>query len=136
MSRLRSPFVTACQQLLALAAVLAVLTPAARVVSLDGFSMEIVPEGRMLLTDHYDRPGIIGRIGTILGDHGINISRLSLSRIEKDRRAKAAVSIDGEVTDEVLALLQKSAGMERIRVIALSEDEASHTADLRPLDAS
>ncbi len=104
-----------------------------RVVSLDGFYLEIVPEGRILLTDHFDRPGIIGRIGSILGDHGINISRLSLSRLEKDRRAKAAVSVDGEITPEVLSELQASAGMERLRVVDLSEEGATQTADLRPL---
>jgi D-3-phosphoglycerate dehydrogenase len=105
-----------------------------RVVMVDGYHLEIVPEGRIILTDHFDRPGIIGRIGTILGDHGVNISRLSLSRLEKDRSAKAAVSVDGEVTEDVLLKLEQSAGMERVRVIDLSDEGASHTADLRPFD--
>lgn len=90
----------------------------ARVVCIDDFRLEIVPEGRILLTDHFDRPGVLGSIGTILGGHGVNISRLTLSRME-DQHAKAAVSVDGEVTDEVLAQLQTVDGINHVRLLDL-----------------
>ncbi len=85
---------------------------ASRIVSLNGFSVEIVPEGRLLLTHHHDRPGMLGRIGTLLGDHDVNISRLALARSPADSDiAEAVFSIDGSVPE---AVLEKIAGIDGI----------------------
>jgi len=53
-----------------------------RIVRLDGFSLEAVPEGHMLLIQNVDRPGVIGNIGSILGRHQINIGRMHVGQDE------------------------------------------------------
>ncbi|MDL1966779.1 MAG: ACT domain-containing protein, partial [Candidatus Desulfofervidus auxilii] len=53
-----------------------------RIVRLDGFALEAVPEGHMLLIQNVDRPGVIGNIGTILGRHQINIGRMHVGQDE------------------------------------------------------
>jgi len=53
-----------------------------RIVRLDGFALEAVPEGHMLLIQNVDRPGVIGNIGTILGKHQINIGRMHVGQDE------------------------------------------------------
>lgn len=93
---------------------------ASRIVSLNGFHVEIVPEGHLLLTHHNDRPGIIGRIGTLLGDHEVNISRLALARSSSDSDvAEAVLSIDGEVPDAVLTAIAGIDGIEWARQVDL-----------------
>ena len=51
-----------------------------RIVRIDQFTLEVVPEGNMLVLYNYDKPGVIGNLGTTLGNNGINIARLQLSR--------------------------------------------------------
>ena len=51
-----------------------------RIVNVNGRHVEARPHGVVLLLENRDRPGIVGRIGTLLGDHGVNIATMSLSR--------------------------------------------------------
>lgn len=91
-----------------------------RIVSMNGFPVEIVPEGCLLVTHHHDRPGILGRIGTILGDHGVNISRLALARSDDDSDiAEAVFSVDGTIDDDVIAEVTRIDGIEWAKQIAL-----------------
>jgi D-3-phosphoglycerate dehydrogenase len=90
----------------------------ARVVMVDGQHLEIVPEGRLLLTRHHDRPGIIGRIGTALGESDVNISRMVLG-VAKGELARCAISIDSAAPDEAIAAIAAIEGIEQVRQIAL-----------------
>lgn len=76
-----------------------------RIVRLNKFTLDVVPEGHMLVIYNYDRPGVIGNIGTTLGANQINISRLHLSREEADQEALVILSTDGSVPEEVIAKL-------------------------------
>src|SRR5262249_58495170 len=51
-----------------------------RLVRIDDFYMEAVPEGYVLMLNNRDVPGVVGRVGTMLGQHGINIAGLELGR--------------------------------------------------------
>ena len=51
-----------------------------RIVRINKFTVEVIPEGRMFVMFNYDKPGVIGNIGTTLGENDVNISRLHLSR--------------------------------------------------------
>ena len=73
-----------------------------RIVSIDGMRVEVVPEGYMLILSNVDRPGVIGNIGTFLGEHQINIARLQLGREKPGGKAVAVVSVDNPVSDELL----------------------------------
>ena len=51
-----------------------------RIVHIDNFHVDIVPEGMMVLTRHTDKPGIIGAVGTLLGDRKVNIAGMHVGR--------------------------------------------------------
>jgi D-3-phosphoglycerate dehydrogenase len=77
-----------------------------RIVDIDGFSLEIKPEGTMLICTNYDRPGAVGRIGTVLGDAGVNISSMQLSRLGEDNLAMFVLTLDQAPPEEVLSVLR------------------------------
>ena len=90
-----------------------VLGDSPRVVSVDGFSIEIRPEGTMLVCTNYDRPGAVGRVGTILGNAGVNISSMQLSRVGEDELAMFVLTLDQAPPEDVLHILTSSADVIR-----------------------
>ncbi|MBI3596777.1 MAG: phosphoglycerate dehydrogenase [Nitrospirae bacterium] len=78
-----------------------------RIVEIDGLSLEVVPEGHMLLMINDDQPGVIGNIGHLLGDNRINISRMQLGRERSGGKAISVVGIDSPVSPELLGKLKK-----------------------------
>jgi D-3-phosphoglycerate dehydrogenase len=73
-----------------------------RIVRLRDYSMDFAPEEHMLLLHYADRPGMIGKIGTIMGQHEINIASMNLGRREKKGEAMVILSLDSAVPPEVL----------------------------------
>jgi len=78
-----------------------------RIVRVNEFSVEIVPEGYMLAVSNEDTPGVIGNLGTTLGGNNVNIARLHLSRDAKARRALVVLNTDSPVASDVLDKLRK-----------------------------
>ncbi len=78
-----------------------------RIVQVDSFPMEAVPEGDMLVLMNNDKPGVIGGIGTILGQNGVNIARMQFGREKQGGMAMSVVSIDSVVSDELMAKIKK-----------------------------
>ncbi len=74
-----------------------------RIVQVDGYPMEAHPEGWMVVFSNDDVPGVIGRIGTLFGTHGINIAGMQLGRQRAGGRAVSILNLDSPVPDEVLA---------------------------------
>ncbi|MCX7966170.1 MAG: phosphoglycerate dehydrogenase [Syntrophorhabdaceae bacterium] len=89
-----------------------------RIVLLDRFHLDVIPEGTFLHFRIFDRPGIIGKVGTILGSHKINISGLSVSR-QKTGEEVAFVSVDDPIGEEVLSEILAIDGMIEAKVIEL-----------------
>lgn len=81
------------------------------IVAIDGYRVDVKTEGRMILSDHIDKPGIIGKVGTLLGNAGINIASMQVGRKAPLGRAVMVLSIDNQVPDEVL---QEFAALEGI----------------------
>jgi D-3-phosphoglycerate dehydrogenase len=77
-----------------------------RLIELDGIDIEAQLEGRFIAISNDDSPGVVGRIGTILGEAGVNIARMSLGR--NHAGALAIVQVDGDAPAELLAKLRKS----------------------------
>src|SRR5947209_478951 len=77
-----------------------------RITEIDGFRIEAIPAGHMLVTRSSDVPGVIGRVGTILGDHGVNISRFHLGRRERGGEAMAVVEADAPLDEATLEELR------------------------------
>jgi D-3-phosphoglycerate dehydrogenase / 2-oxoglutarate reductase len=98
----------------------------ARLLSLNGIDIEAPLEGTLLVMRNQDVPGVIGRIGTILGEHRVNIANFALGRTGRDPRvpqgtALAVVQVDGEVTDAVLRALRRVEAITEVRVASLGE---------------
>ncbi|HKO99527.1 MAG TPA: phosphoglycerate dehydrogenase [Pyrinomonadaceae bacterium] len=73
-----------------------------RITEIDGFHVEAVPSGHMIVMRNQDVPGVIGRVGTILGERGVNIGRFHLGRRERGGEAMAVVEVDAPLKKEAL----------------------------------
>jgi D-3-phosphoglycerate dehydrogenase / 2-oxoglutarate reductase len=90
-----------------------------RIVEAGGFEIDAVPVGAMLVTQHADVPGMIGRVGTLLGDAGVNISTMQVSRNAIGGDAIMVLSVDRPVDDGTIAALRGVAGIASVRSLAL-----------------
>ncbi|MEI7768182.1 MAG: ACT domain-containing protein, partial [Phycisphaerae bacterium] len=79
--------------------------------------MDMVPEGPMLLIVNHDRPGMIGLVGTTLGELGINIADMTLSR--KGEKALMVLKTDSLPSPETVDKLRKTPNLEVVRVLEL-----------------
>ncbi|HEX8474022.1 MAG TPA: phosphoglycerate dehydrogenase [Pyrinomonadaceae bacterium] len=77
-----------------------------RITEIDGFRIEAIPSSNMLLTRSNDVPGVIGRLGTTFGKHGVNISQFHLGRRERGGEAMSVIEADHPVDDATLAELR------------------------------
>jgi D-3-phosphoglycerate dehydrogenase / 2-oxoglutarate reductase len=77
-----------------------------RITEVNGFRLEAVPHGHMLVTRNRDVPGVIGHLGTVLGEHGVNISRFHLGRRERGGEAMAVIETDAPLGDETLKAIR------------------------------
>ena len=95
-----------------------------RLLEYDGIDVEAPLEGNLLVCRNLDVPGVIGKIGTLLGEHGVNIANFALGRDRsgiKPVKALAVVQVDAPVSDTVLrALLQIEAILE-VKLVTLPE---------------
>jgi len=73
-----------------------------RITQINAFRLEAIPSGYMLVTRNRDVPGVIGHIGTVLGNHGVNISRFHLGRTEKGGEAMAVIETDAPLPAQAL----------------------------------
>jgi D-3-phosphoglycerate dehydrogenase len=87
--------------------------------SVDGFAIDAELIGSVLVTRHHDRPGIVGAVGTILADAGINISSLELSRLSERGEAMMFISVDDSVEPSVLGRVRSVDGVIEGRVVEL-----------------
>jgi D-3-phosphoglycerate dehydrogenase len=95
-----------------------------RVIRMGPFQVDWVPSGRFLVSHHEDRPGVVGRLGTILGDSDINIASMHVGRDAPRGRAMMIVTIDDPVSDSLLARLRAVPGMSDLRYVELPGPEA------------
>ncbi|MEA2720345.1 MAG: D-3-phosphoglycerate dehydrogenase / 2-oxoglutarate reductase [Candidatus Eremiobacteraeota bacterium] len=86
-----------------------------RIVELDGYVIDATPIGAMLLTQHADVPGMIGRVGTILGDARVNISTMQVSRNTVGGDAVMVLSTDRPADEATLAALRAVPGIASVR---------------------
>jgi D-3-phosphoglycerate dehydrogenase / 2-oxoglutarate reductase len=77
-----------------------------RVTQIDDFKLEAVPEGYVLLLHNQDVPGVVGRVGTLLGENAINIAGLELGREHVGGMALSLFHVDDPVPDAVLQALR------------------------------
>ncbi|MEZ6196961.1 MAG: phosphoglycerate dehydrogenase [Planctomycetota bacterium] len=87
-----------------------------RIVRIDDYNLDAIPEGKMLFVSNRDVPGIVGKVASELGARGVNIANLSLGRDQKDGRALSIFNLDS-APDE--GLLEELRGFEGVHVVTL-----------------
>ncbi len=90
-----------------------------RIVMIDHFDVEAVPDGYMLLISNKDVPGIVGQIGTLLGDNHINIAGMTLGRDVQGGQARTLLKIDGAIPDKVLTQIKQAKNILDAKLIKL-----------------
>jgi D-3-phosphoglycerate dehydrogenase len=78
-----------------------------RIVNVDGFSLEVIPRGHMIYFSNNDKPGVIGNIGTVLGQCNVNIAGMQLGRDQEGGRALALLLVDNAAGIDVIQRLLK-----------------------------
>jgi D-3-phosphoglycerate dehydrogenase len=84
---------------------------AQRIVMIDDHSFDVPPADHMLMIKNDDRPGVIGIVGTLLGNAGVNIADMDVGAAADARTAVMLIAPTGEVADEVLAQLRLAPGI-------------------------
>jgi D-3-phosphoglycerate dehydrogenase len=73
-----------------------------RLVTIDGFRVDAVPDGYMLILQNIDKPGMIGKVGTFLGQHNINIAAMDVGRVKIGEKAVMVLNVDNPISDKIL----------------------------------
>jgi len=90
-----------------------------RIVDFFGYKLDFEPSPYVIALQNIDKPGIIGRIGSLLGANNINIAAMQWSRNRKGEKAVSFVSVDGEVSNDILAQLRDTDGVLKASMIKL-----------------
>jgi len=90
-----------------------------RIVAIDDQSVDVPPEGTMLVYTNIDRPGVIGFIGTLLGQNKINIASMRVGRKVTGGEAVTVVNVDHTVPEPVLQQIREFSGISQVRCVKL-----------------
>jgi len=90
-----------------------------RIVSINSRPVEARPHGVVLVLENTDRPGMVGRVGTLLGGHGVNIATMSLSRNQAGGTALTVLNLDTAPSENLLTEIRASEDIHSAQVIQL-----------------
>jgi D-3-phosphoglycerate dehydrogenase / 2-oxoglutarate reductase len=96
-----------------------------RFVVVDGLHFDMAPSRYMLVSRHTDQPGMIGRIGTVLGANNINVAGMHLGRAMVRGEAVMVMQIDEPLTREATEQLQAMLGVIEVRFVTLPQGETA-----------
>ncbi len=82
-----------------------------RIVRIDDFMLEAIPEGPTIFLQNHDEAGVVGNVGTILGEGKLNISRMQLALVPERNQAAMLVNVDSMPTEEIMERLRQSPHM-------------------------
>jgi D-3-phosphoglycerate dehydrogenase len=91
-----------------------------RIVRIDGYRVDAIPHGHMLVARNRDEPGVIGFVGTVLGEHGVNIAGMFNARETIGGEALSVYNLDDALTDEAKQALEADERMMEVRYIELN----------------
>jgi D-3-phosphoglycerate dehydrogenase / 2-oxoglutarate reductase len=83
-----------------------------RIVEVNGFDMEITPTAHMAFFSYVDRPGVVGIVGRLLGDHSVNIASMQVGRNARGGSALIALTVDSAIPPAVLDSITEAIGAE------------------------
>jgi D-3-phosphoglycerate dehydrogenase len=90
-----------------------------RIVKIDEYYVELTPMGEMVVIKNWDRPGIIGNLGTLLGKHNINIATMTFGRQAPGGAAISVLNVDSLVSNEILDKIKKMDNILSVKVIKI-----------------
>jgi D-3-phosphoglycerate dehydrogenase len=90
-----------------------------RLVAIDGYRLEAYLDGCLLVYTHKDVPGIIGKVGTLFGEHGVNIGQMAVGRDQAGGDAIGILNLDAPPSAEALEALRKLSVITSARLIHL-----------------
>jgi D-3-phosphoglycerate dehydrogenase len=90
-----------------------------RIIGINNFKVEIVPDGELLFMYNNDKPGVIGNIGTLLSQNNINIARMHFGRETMGGRAISVVTIDTPVTPQIIEEIKRLPNILSVKQITL-----------------
>lgn len=88
-----------------------------RITEISGYIIDVIPEKYLLLLNNKDKPGYVGRIGTILGNADINIATMRVSRNKKGDIALMAITVDDFVPEDIMDSIRRMDGIVNARFI-------------------
>jgi D-3-phosphoglycerate dehydrogenase / 2-oxoglutarate reductase len=90
-----------------------------RLVQIWDFDVDMAPARYMAVFVYEDRPGVVGAVGTLLGQAGVNIAAMEVGRREVGGAALMALTVDSPIPPEVLESIEKAVGVDRLRSLVL-----------------
>jgi D-3-phosphoglycerate dehydrogenase / 2-oxoglutarate reductase len=90
-----------------------------RIVSVNNFRVEFNPEGHLIYIINRDVPGVVGKVGTLLGDREINIAEYNLARNDSGGSAMAIITVDSRLDAETLSFLRSYREMIEVKQVKL-----------------
>ena len=90
-----------------------------RIVNINGYEVDIIPQGNMLITDHQDQPGIVGKVGTLLGNNDVNIASMQLGRNQAGGEAIMVINIDEEINEGLKEKILNIEGMKDFSLLSV-----------------
>ncbi len=96
-----------------------------RLVMINHRFVEAVPEGIILMLENRDRPGIVGHVGTILGEHNINIASMSLGRLEAGGHVLTLLNLDTAPAEDLMQRLGADPDIFSAKVIQLNDAQSA-----------
>ena len=89
-----------------------------RILSIDDFSLDIQPTGHIIIITHNDKPKVVGKVGMVLGEYEVNIAGMQLDREEVGGGAMMILTIDQEVSTEIIAAIKEIPGIKSANYVA------------------
>lgn len=93
-----------------------------RIVRVNDYWLDFVPNGKILIFQNHDMPGVIGKIGSLLGESGVNIANFALGRKDDKGLALGVLEIDGDINDKIMNKLIKSGDLVWETTVDFSEE--------------
>ena len=90
-----------------------------RICMIAGMRVDVKPEGCLLICMNEDKPFIIGRLGTLLGEAGVNIANMTLGREAQGGRALTVLNLDAPLNSEMMERIRKVPHVNEARLVAL-----------------
>jgi D-3-phosphoglycerate dehydrogenase len=92
-----------------------------KIVEVDGFDVEVAVSEHMAVFRYEDRPGVVGTVGRILGESGVNIAGMQVSRDRRGGDALVAMTVDSAIPAGVLDELAREIGATTARQVDLTD---------------